>query len=275
MDYFLRLFGSVTIESAVFVLAALFFLWKTYKKVEKFFSYQIPCCIFTHNLLPNERFLKIADDAGCAVLQTDLSSSEFNKRLVRILSDVFAPSKTMHGVLLEVYGVGILITGESGVGKSETALELIERGQRLVADDVVEISCINGSILKGTAANKIIGHHMEIRGLGIINITQLYGVGSVRDQKEIQLIIKLEEWNPDKVYDRLGNEEKTMNILGVHVPMLEIPVKPGRNVPIIIETAAMNERLKSMGYYSAKEFNKNVLKWIETNTAKTTYYKDE
>ena len=246
-----------------------------YGSVEKFFSYQIPCCIFTHNLLPNERFLKIADDAGCAVLQTDLSSSEFNKRLVRILSDVFAPSKTMHGVLLEVYGVGILITGESGVGKSETALELIERGQRLVADDVVEISCINGSILKGTAANKIIGHHMEIRGLGIINITQLYGVGSVRDQKEIQLIIKLEEWNPDKVYDRLGNEEKTMNILGVHVPMLEIPVKPGRNVPIIIETAAMNERLKSMGYYSAKEFNKNVLKWIETNTAKTTYYKDE
>lgn len=246
-----------------------------YESIEKFFSYQIPCCIFTHNLLPNERFLKIADDAGCAVLQTDLSSSEFNKRLVRILSDVFAPSKTMHGVLLEVYGVGILITGESGVGKSETALELIERGQRLVADDVVEISCINGSILKGTAANKIIGHHMEIRGLGIINITQLYGVGSVRDQKEIQLIIKLEEWNPDKVYDRLGNEEKTMNILGVHVPMLEIPVKPGRNVPIIIETAAMNERLKSMGYYSAKEFNKNVLKWIETNTAKTTYYKDE
>lgn len=176
---------------------------------------------------------------------------------------------------MEVFGLGILLLGDSGVGKSETALELIERGHRLVADDVVEIRCLNGNNLQGCGANKLIGHHMEIRGLGIINITQLYGVGSVLDQNEVQLIVKLEEWDANKVYDRLGTEEKSMDILGVSVPMLEIPVKPGRNIPIIIETAAMNERLKSMGYFSAKEFNKNVLRWIETDNAKSAYYGKE
>ncbi len=175
-------------------------------------------------------------------------------------------------MLVEVYGLGILILGDSGVGKSETALELIERGHRLVADDVVEISCLNGNSLIGQGANKIIGHHMEIRGLGIINITQLYGVGSIRERKEVQIVAKLEEWDANKVYDRLGTEELTMDILGVKVPKLEIPVKPGRNIPIILETAAMNERLKSMGYFSAKEFNQNVLKWIETDAARAPYY---
>lgn len=165
--------------------------------------------------------------------------------------------------------------GDSGVGKSETALELIERGHRLVADDVVEISCVNGNILIGKGANKIIGHHMEIRGLGIINITQLYGVGSIRERKEVQLVANLEEWDANKVYDRLGTEQLTVDILGVQVPKIEIPVKPGRNVPIILETAAMNERLKSMGYFSAKEFNQNVLKWIESDASRSPYYDDD
>ena len=178
----------------------------------------------------------------------------------------------MHGVLVEVYGLGVIIFGDSGVGKSETALELIERGHRLVADDIIELRCINGNTLIGKGANQIISHHMEVRGLGIINIGQLYGVGAVRDQKEVQLIVQLEEWDSNKFYDRLGTENNTMEILGVKIPKLEIPVKPGRNVPIIIETAAMNERLKGMGYFSAKEFNQNVLKWIETGEAKNAYY---
>jgi HPr kinase/phosphorylase len=240
--------------------------------LEKLLSYPVPACIFTHNLAPGRNFFRLAEASGCPLLQTDLPSSEFTSRVLRVLSDIYAPQTTIHGVLVEVYGIGILITGDSGVGKSETALELIERGHRLVADDVVEIRCVNGSILMGQGANKVIGHHMEIRGLGIINITHLFGVGAIRDKKQIQLICGLEEWDPDKVYDRIGTMEKTSEILGVRVPMLEIPVKPGRNIPIIIETASMNERLKKMGYHSAKEFNQNILRWLESENARAVYF---
>lgn len=240
--------------------------------VLKLFSYEIPCCIFTRNLEPPKQFTDLADEASCPILITDLDSTEFSTRLLRVLSDIFAPIRSMHGVLVEVYGLGIIILGSSGVGKSETALELIERGHRLVADDIIELRCVNGNTLIGKGANKIISHHMEVRGLGIINIGQLYGVGAIRDQKEVQLIVQLEEWDSNKSYDRLGTENVTLDILGVKIPKLEIPVKPGRNVPIIIETAAMNERLKSMGYFSAKEFNQNVLNWIEIGEAQTAYY---
>ncbi|MGN0750602.1 MAG: HPr(Ser) kinase/phosphatase, partial [Treponema sp.] len=183
----------------------------------------------------------------------------------------FAPHQTLHGVLVEVYGIGILLNGHSGVGKSETALELVERGHRLVADDIIEIRCVNGNTLLGRGANTMISHHMEIRGLGIINISQLYGVGAIRDQKEVQLIVQLEDWSSSKSYDRLGTEQKYMELLGVKVPVIEIPVRPGRNLPIIIEAAAMNERLKNMGYNSAKEFNQNVLKWIEKGDSLAAY----
>jgi HPr kinase/phosphorylase len=238
----------------------------------KMFTYQIPCCIFTHNLTPDKNFFDLAEKSGCAILQTDLPTTEFSARLMRVLSNIFAPMVTMHGVLVEVFGMGILLLGDSGVGKSETALELIERGHRLIADDVVEIRCMNGNFLMGAGSNKIIGHHMEIRGLGIINITHLFGVGAIRDKKQIQMVVKMEEWDSNKVYDRIGTDDKTMDILGVQVTMLEIPVKPGRNVPIIIETAAMNERLKKMGYYSAREFNQNVLKWLESENARSLYF---
>lgn len=240
--------------------------------MKELFKYKLPCCVFTRGLEPPKEFLDIADEACCPVLQTTLDSTEFSTRFLRIFSDIFASRKSIHGVLVEVFGVGIVLTGDSGVGKSETALELIERGHRLVADDVVELRCVNGNTLLGRGANQMISHHMEIRGLGIINISQLYGVGSIREQKEVQLVVKLEEWKADKVYDRLGTEQHTKDILGVQIPFLEIPVKPGRNLPIIIETAAMNERLKSMGYYSAKEFNQNILKWIETGAAQAAYY---
>jgi HPr kinase/phosphorylase len=225
-----------------------------------------------YSLNPTKDFLEIAEAAQCPVLQTDLDSAIFSARLLRILSEIFAPRQSIHGVLAEVYGLGILIMGDSGVGKSETALELVMREHRLVADDVVDIHCVNGNILMGAGANKIIGHHMEIRGLGIINITHLFGVRAIRDRKEIQLAVNLETWDSDKSYDRIGTEEKIMEILGVSIPKLEIPVKPGRNIPIIIETAAMNERLKSMGYNAAKEFNKNILKWIESDTAHSVHF---
>lgn len=240
--------------------------------IEKLFSYNIPCVVFTHSLEPDSVFIDIAERSCCAVLQTDLESSEFSSRLLRVFSNVFAPKKTLHGVLVEVYGIGILLTGHSGVGKSECALELVERGHRLVADDIVEIRCVNGNSVLGQGANTFISHHMEIRGLGIINVSQLYGVGSIREQKEVQLIIKLEEWDQNKIYDRIGTEQSSTDLLGVKVPTITIPVRPGRNLPIIIEAAAMNERLKNMGYNSAKDFNQNVLKWIESGEAQTAYY---
>ena len=243
-----------------------------FKTVQKLFGYPVPCCIFTHNLHPHKDFLEIAEAAQCPVLQTDLETSDFSARLMRILSEIFAPHKSIHAVLVEVFGLGVLITGDSGVGKSETALELIHRGHRLVADDVVDLHCVNGNILTGAGANKIIGHHMEIRGLGIINITHMFGVRAIRDRKEIQLAVELETWDSSKSYDRLGTEEHLIEYLGVRIPKLEIPVKPGRNIPIIIETAAMNERLKTMGYNSAKEFNKNILKWIESDNARSVFF---
>ena len=240
----------------------------------QFFKYDIPCAIFTYSLNPPEIFKELAEKAHCPVLQTDLPSTDFTARLIRALSEVFAPKQTVHGVLIEVFGIGVLIMGESGVGKSETALELIERGHRLVADDAVEIKNVAGNILMGAGANKIIGHHMEIRGIGIINITHLFGVGAIRDRKQIQLVVELEPWDSTKNYDRLGEKDTTTEILGVQVPYLKIPVKPGRNIPILIETAAMNERLKKMGYFSAKEFNRNVLKWLESENARAVYFQN-
>ena len=248
---------------------------KAFDNIVQMFTYPMPCCIFTHSLFPDSTFTDIAEKAQCPILQTDLPTAEFSARIMRVLSEIFAPRQSLHGVLVEVYGLGILILGDSGVGKSETALELIMHGHRLVADDVVNIHCVNGNILIGTGANKIIAHHMEIRGMGIINITHLFGVGAIRDRKEIQLVVNLGEWDAKKNYDRIGLEEQYMELLGVKIPKLEIPVKPGRNVPIIIETAAMNERLKKMGYNAAKEFNQNILKWLESDTAKAVYFGSE
>jgi HPr kinase/phosphorylase len=245
------------------------------ENIEKMFSFPIPCCIFTTSLEPTPVFFKEAEKARCAILQTDLPSSEFTARILRILAEIFAPRKSVQGVLVEVYGLGILILGDSGVGKSETALDLIKRGHRLIADDVVDIHCANGNTLMGAGANRIIGHHMEIRGLGIMNITHLFGVGAIKERTQIELVVNLEEWDATKPYDRLGAEDKITDILGVGVTKLEIPVKPGRNIPILIETAAMNERLKKMGYNAAKEFNQNILKWIESDNVRSVYFGSE
>ncbi|MCL1817568.1 MAG: HPr(Ser) kinase/phosphatase [Spirochaetaceae bacterium] len=243
----------------------------SYGSIRMFFEKAMPCVIFTHSLRPDDEFIHIGEASGCPILVTDLTTSGFSARIMRILSNVFAPRETTHGVLVEVFGVGVLILGESGVGKSEAALELIERGHRLVADDAVDIRCLSGNNLIGSGANKIVGHHMEIRGLGIINITHLYGVSAIRDRMEIQLVVELENWDANKDYDRLGIYDVTTEILGVKIPYLKVPVRPGRNIPILIETAAKNERLKEMGYYSAREFNQNVLKWLESENARTIY----
>lgn len=245
-----------------------------YTNVDQLFGYKIPACVFSDGGKPSERFIERAEESGCAILQTDLLSSDFSRRLYQVLDEVFAPTQTIHGVLVEVYGIGVLITGDSGVGKSETALELIERGHRLISDDTVKLRNISDTYLIGSGENPLLAHHMEIRGLGIINLANLFGVGSIRDKKQIQLVVHLDEWDSNKNYDRVG-ENLTETMLGITVPKVEIPVKPGRNVPIIIETAARNERLKMLGYYSAKEFDQSVLKWLESETARSMYYSNE
>ncbi len=242
--------------------------------IRKMFTFPIPCCIFTHGITPSSKFIDIAEEAECPILLTPLPTSDFSIRLMRALGDVFAPRQTIHGVFVEVFGIGVLITGDSGVGKSESALELIERGHRLICDDAVELKCI-GNVLIGAGKNLVMGHHMEIRGLGIINIAHLFGVGAIRDRKQIQLMVQLEEWDATKLYDRLGSGENSVELLGVAIPRIVVPVKPGRNIPIIIETAAMNERLKKMGYYSAYEFNQNILKWLESENARSVYSQEK
>ncbi len=245
------------------------------KTIHEMFEYPIPCCIFTHSLTPHEEFMQTAEKAGCPVLRTNLATADFSSRLIRALDTIFAPQVVLHGGLVEVFGIGILIMGESGIGKSETALELIERGHRLICDDAVEIRCVSGNVLRGSALNKVTSHHMEIRGLGIINVAHLFGVGAIRDTKQIQLVVHLEEWDPDKTYDRLGSSDQKEEILGVHAPCHHIPVKPGRNISIIIEVAAMIERMKKMGYHSAKEFDQNVLQWLESENARALYFQKE
>ncbi len=244
------------------------------QSLEKLFSYPIPTCIFCDGGNPSLRFIEIAERSGCSVLQTDLDSADFTRGLIQMLDEIFADTKTIHGVLVEVYGIGVLIIGDSGVGKSETALELIDRGHRLISDDTVKLRNISDTYLIGSGENPTLAHHMEVRGLGILNLANLFGVGSIRDKKQVQLMVHLEEWDSSKNYDRIG-EEMNENILGIEIPKLVIPVKPGRNVPIIIETAARNERLKKLGYYSAKEFDQSVLKWLESESARNLYYNNE
>lgn len=240
--------------------------------ISKILSHSPPCCIFCHNLTPGESFQRLADETETPILQTPLESSDFSVRLIQILSEIFAPEKTLHGVFIEVHGMGVLIRGESGVGKSENALELVARGHRLVADDAVLVKRVNGNMLLGSATNKVMGAHMEIRGMGIVNIAQVFGVGSVKEHKQLELVVELEEWDLSKNYDRLGSNTVTQNILGVNVPTINIPIKPGRNIPIIIETAVLNERLKQRGYSAAKEFNKDVIQWLESENARKLYF---
>lgn len=242
--------------------------------LERFFSFTLPTCIFCDGGRPSMRFIEIAERSGCSILQSALGSADFSKGLIQLLDEIFAETVTIHGVLVEVYGIGVLITGDSGVGKSETALELIERGHRLISDDTVKLRNISDTYLIGSGENPLLAHHMEIRGIGILNLANLFGVSSIRDKKQVQLLVHLEEWDSNKNYDRVG-EELSETLLGISVPKLEIPVKPGRNVPIIIETAARNERLKKLGYYSAKEFDQSVLKWLESESARNLYYNNE
>jgi HPr kinase/phosphorylase len=224
------------------------------KMLETFFSYDILCCIFTHDVRPNDIFIALANAKKIPTFVSKYRTTRFVSLWTHAVEQYFAQVITMHGSLIDVFGVGVLLLGKSGVGKSECALELIEKGHRLVADDVVEIQKIDELFLFGTAA-EIIRDHMEIRGLGIINIREIYGIGSVRNRKRIDFIVMLEEWVETKEYDRLGLDEQKYTILDIDLSYITVPVRPGRNIPILIETAALNHRLKKMGTNSARELD--------------------
>ncbi len=220
-------------------------------------SYNVPCIIFCRDEQPDEQMIAAARKYQIPLLQTDKTTSSFEAELIRWMKVMLAPTISIHGVLVDVYGEGVLITGESGIGKSEAALELIKRGHRLVTDDVVEIRKVSDETLIGTAP-EITRHFIELRGIGIIDVKTLFGVESVKETQGIDMVIHLEDWDRDKEYDRFGLEEEYTEILGNKVVCHNLPVRPGRNLAVIVESAAVNWRQKKMGYNAAKELYNRV-----------------
>ena len=223
----------------------------------EFMAYDIPCVIFCRDLKPDEMFLKIAEESNLPVFGTKRSTSEFMAELIYCLSEQLAPCITIHGVLVDVYGEGLLIMGESGIGKSEAALELVRRGHRLVTDDVVEIRKINEHTLIGTSPD-ITRYFIELRGIGIIDVKTLFGVEGVKEKQQIDLVIKLEDWKKDNEYDRLGLEEEYTEFLGNKVVCHSLPIRAGRNLAVSCEAAAVNHGQKKMGYNAAQELYRRV-----------------
>ena len=225
--------------------------------IDSIFSFGPPAVIICRDIEPSNAILESAKLHKVSIFSTPQSTSDLTASLVQYLNKELAPRITRHGVLVEVYGEGCLLTGDSGVGKSETAIELIKRGHRLVADDAVEIRRTAQTTLYGQSPENI-RHFIELRGIGIINARKLFGMGAIKLQEKIDMVINLEQWDSAKVYDRMGLDNEYMKILGVVVPTLTIPVKPGRNLAVIIEVAAMNNRQKKMGYNAARELLKNL-----------------
>lgn len=220
--------------------------------LEKLFSFQPPAIVLTRGMQPLSEMMQFAKQYGVPILMSTEMTSALMGQLITTLNTELAPRITRHGVLVEVYGEGILILGDSGVGKSETAIELVKRGHRLIADDAVELRRVSYRKILGTAPANI-RHFIELRGIGIINVARLFGIGAVKNSVEVEMVIELEAWDRTKNYDRTGLESNTYDILGVKVPSMLIPVMPGRNLAVILETAAINNRQKEMGYNAAQE----------------------
>jgi len=226
--------------------------------IKNFIEAKPVAVLYTTNLPVFDGMLEEARRIGVPILRTAEKTSPVMAAMIASLNTHLAPRMTRHGVLVEVYGEGLLLLGDSGVGKSETAIELIKRGHRLIADDAVEIKRVSAKALVGTAP-KLIRYYIELRGIGIVDVRRLFGMGAVKETEKINLVINLEPWVQGKMYDRLGLDDEKMDILGIKVPSITIPVKPGRNLAIILEIAAMNNRQKRMGYNTAEEFNKRLM----------------
>ena len=237
---------------------------------ERFVASKIPCVIFSTKTEPDEDMINLAIKYDVPIFVTDQTTSTFMAEIIRWLNVELAPCISIHGVLVDVYGEGVVIMGESGIGKSDAALELIKRGHRLVSDDVVEIRRVSDATLVGSAPD-ITRHFIELRGIGIIDVKTLFGVESVKDTQSIDLVIKLEEWDKDREYDRLGLEEEYTEFLGNRVVCHSLPIRPGRNLAVIVESAAVNHRQKKMGYNAAQELYRRV----QENMSKMRKEEDE
>ena len=229
-----------------------------HRRLDDFLKTQPTGVIYSSALPVSEDTVALAEKYRVPILRTSASTSDFMAALIAYLNVQLGPRITRHGVLVEVYGEGILLLGDSGVGKSETAIELLKRGHRLIADDAVEIKRVSATTLVGRAP-EIIRHYVELRGIGIVDVRRLFGMGAVKETEKIDLVINLEPWQNGKMYDRLGLDEETTDILGIQVPSIVLPVCPGRNLSVVIEVAAMNNRQKRMGYNTAQEFNKRLM----------------
>ncbi|MDR3278581.1 MAG: HPr(Ser) kinase/phosphatase [Oscillospiraceae bacterium] len=224
---------------------------------------KIPALVICHGAELLDDIITAAENNDVSVLSTDRNTTDVMSDVIRTVKKSTAPRITRHGVLVEIYGIGVLLLGESGVGKSEAAIELLKRGHRLIADDAVEIQATDVNVIEGTAP-ELIRHYMELRGIGVIDVRQIFGVGSIKNRQNIHLVVNLEPWKDGVLYDRLGINEQTVNILGVEVSELTIPVRPGRNLAVILEVAAMNQRQKFMGFNAALEFTQQINKHFET-----------
>ena len=234
---------------------------KRNEALDSFFRSSPVGVIYSTSIDVEKNVIAMAEKHRVPLMRTSKSSSDFMAALIAFLNVELGPRITRHGVLVEVYGEGILLLGDSGVGKSETAIELLKRGHRLIADDAVEIKRVSATALIGKAP-EIIRHYVELRGIGIVDVRRLFGMGAVKESEKIDLVINLETWQNDKMYDRLGLDEQTTEILGINVPSIVLPVCPGRNLSVVIEVAAMNNRQKKMGYNTAEEFNKRLMESI-------------
>ena len=234
-------------------------------RLRSLFSLPISCLVVTKNLPVSEMMRREANDAKVPLLRSSHLSSTFIDNVERFLQEALTATSSVHGVLIDVIGVGVLILGKSGIGKSELALDLVTRGHRLVADDIVDLKKRQGGSVYGSGS-EIIKHHMEIRGIGIINIKDLFGVSAVRDRKKVEMVVELAEWDDKVEYDRLGVEEQMYSILDIEVPLLIVPVRPGRNLTTIVEVAARNHLLKLQGHHSAREFQERLSRQIAQTT---------
>lgn len=235
---------------------------KRIKLIENMFGFEIPCLIITKGMVPPRELIQIAGHHHTSVFQTRLSTAELTNRLNLYLDNIFAPSVTLHGTLVDVYGTGLFYTGKSGIGKSECALDLVERGHRLVADDIIKVIRKTPEVIVGTGS-EFLGHHMEIRGVGIIDIEKLFGIRAIRIQKRVEVEVRLVWWEEEPEYERLGIEDRFTKILGVEIPTVTIPVSPGKNITVISEVIAMNHMLKVYGQRPAEKFSKRLSEEID------------
>ena len=242
--------------------------------VENVLSFDVPCIVVTKNLTPPDELLNAASQHNTAVLVSGLTTDEFTHSIVEYLEPHFAPRESVHGSLVDVYGIGLLFTGRSGIGKSETALDLVERGHRLVADDAVTVYRMRRGVLMG-AGDEHMQHYMEIRGIGIIDVPALFGIRAIRIRKRVEVVVRLEEWDRDTEYERVGIEEQTTTLLGVELPYVLLPIVPGKNLTVIAEVIALNHLLKVVGEHPAAQLNERLIEAMRKHSAGSIYDRED